>query len=127
MSSTSNVASRLFKKSKKRTNNYPLITDRNEWIHDNSVNGANNEMNIDHEHKSTNIEHGVLKKSEVKQQNGIQSITDRWFKPKKVTKTVVNNQCKGPHQHQKTTYKETYVALGGINWPLPAQRAKDIK
>ena len=77
-------------------------------------------MDIDHEHKSTNVEHGVLKKSEVKQQNSVQSITDRLFKPKKVTKAVVNNQRKGPHQHHKTTYNETYVALGGINRSLMA-------
>ena len=125
MSSTSNVASRLFKKSKKRTNNFPLITDRNDEIPDDSVSGANNEMDIDHEQKSTNVEHGVLKKSKVKQQNGVWSITDRLFKPRKKTKAVVNNQHKVPHQHHKTTYKETYVTSGGIDPLLPAQRATD--
>ena len=89
MSSTSNIASRLFKKSKKCTDNCPSIIDRNDEIPDDSVSGANNEMDIDHKHKSTNVEHDVLKKSKVKQQNGVQSITDRLFKSKKKTKAVV--------------------------------------
>ena len=63
MSSTSNVASRLFKKSKKRTDNCPPIIDRNDEIPDDSVSGANNEMDIDHEQKSTNVVHSVLKKA----------------------------------------------------------------
>ena len=115
MSSTSNIASRLFNKSKKRTNNSPLITDRNDETPDDFVSGVNNEMDIDHEQKFTNVVHSVLKIGEVKQQNGVQSITNRLFKPRKKTKSVVNTQHKVPHQHHKTTYKETYVALGGIN------------
>ena len=63
MSSTSNVASRLFKKSKKHTDNCPPIIDRNDEIPDDSVSDANNEMNIDRKHKSTNVEHSVLKKA----------------------------------------------------------------
>ena len=64
MSSTSNVASRLFKKSKKRTDNCPPIIDRNDEIPDDSVSGANNEMDIDHKHKSTNVVHSVFKKKQ---------------------------------------------------------------
>ena len=63
MSSTSNIASRLFNKSEKRTNNFPLITDRKDEIPDDSVSDANNEMNIDHEQKFTNVVHSVLKKA----------------------------------------------------------------
>ena len=63
MSSTRNVASCLFNKSKKRTNNSPLITDRNDETPDDSVSGANNELDIDHEQKSTNVMHSVHKKA----------------------------------------------------------------
>ena len=59
MSSTSNVESCLFNKSKKRTNNSSLITDRKDEIPDDSVSGANNEMDIDHKQKSTNFVHSV--------------------------------------------------------------------
>ena len=76
MSSTSNIVSRLFNKSKKRTNNSSLITDRNNETPDDFVSGANGEMDIDHKQKSTNVVHSVIKKGEVKQQNGVQSITD---------------------------------------------------
>ena len=60
ISSTSNVASRLFKKSKKRTDNCPPIIDRNDEIPDDSVSGVNNEMDVNHKQESTNVEHGVL-------------------------------------------------------------------
>ena len=63
MPSTSNIASCLFNKSKKRTNNSSLITDRKDEIPDDSISGANNEMDIDHEQKSTNVVHSVLKKA----------------------------------------------------------------
>ena len=63
MSSTSNIVSRLFNKSKKCTNNFPLITDRKDSIPDDSVSGANNEMDIDHKQKFINFVDSVLKKA----------------------------------------------------------------
>ena len=49
MPSTSNIASRLFNKFKKCTNDSPLITDKYDEIPNNSVRGKNNGVDIDHE------------------------------------------------------------------------------